>query len=703
MSIRDNLFNNYQPEENEIVFSTDRDFMQSYKEQLDKMNSSLNIKKFKKLSSEDLQKAILLVCQSLYIDVPKAVNIDSTICKKLLQNGIVLAPECYTIRELPILLPHVVSKYGYDLKQLNQTFHASFQDIIDKTDAELLEEQALHYLNAYETGIVFRPSEWQELPKIEGDAEVSFKYIKALNKEQLTVVIQKVVSSGIALSKEVLKAIKDIIITLDIRFDFDLIKNKELQIQLYDYYNIVPKSVDKFLRYAIYKLLDKSLMIKDRQTLIGLKFANKADKDNLLLRFFERTTEEEVAKVFFRYKKFFLAMKTDTTANIINRIRRKADKLHIPAKKKVLDILTSGEEIDINEIKKELKNVTLYKKFSILNALSTYLYPQEKRLYHIRNGSAFMKDAKNISKERKIILTLLYDFIYNNVLEEIRPLVKNKVIYIPSNLKIAVPTSEKQFFGNIPFGTRLDLGKQNSIVAIHWFGEGIDLDLHCTSENYHIGWNSMYNFEDEVLFSGDLVTAPKPLGATEAVFIDENVKNEIFSFNINVFAGSEEQEFSFMLDTMERPLNRQSFRKYVIDNRSMLTHTVVKTKDFDNIVGLLNVSEDERAFYFMNFSVGNSRIPMKESNKVLLDNVKCQLCLNDVLKDAGAKVVDESIFDKNIDDLHSPSNDSFNSSSNDSSNENVQEETEPITIDINLSLEMMDKTTLLQLFTPDEK
>jgi hypothetical protein len=297
-----------------------------------------------------------------------------------------------------------------------------------------------------------------------------------------------------------------------------------------------------------------------------------------------------------------------------------------------------------------------------------------------------MKKVKDISNERKIILSLLYDYIYNYVLKEIEPLVKGKVIYIPSNLKIAVPTSEKMFFGNVPFGTKIDLGKKNSVLAIHWIGDHIDLDLHCTSENYHIGWNSSYHFSDDVIFSGDLVTAPKPNGATEAVYIDNAVENEIFAFNVNVFSGGKEQEFSFILDTMEKPSDNTNFRKYIIDNRSMLTHTNVKTKDLDNIIGLLNVEDGERSFYFMNFSTGSSRIPMKESNRVILNNVKWQVCLNDVLKDAGAKVVDEHIYDE-LDGTE------------DTETEDTDKSKEIVKIDVNLSLEMMDKTTLLSLFS----
>jgi len=671
---------NYRPTENEIVYSTDQTMQQNIRErnEINELLGSFSVvnrkPKIEKLSVIDLQKAILLVCQSLYTDVPKA-NIDNSINKQLLQKGIVLDSKCYTIRDLPSLLPYVISQYGYDMKQLNQTFHASFQNVIEKTDIELIEEQLKHYVNAYETGIVFKPSELKELPNQDDfenyDMEVNFKYIKAVNKKELTEIIKNVVASGMALSKEMLNALKGIIITLNIKFDFDFIKNKELQIQLYDYYSIVPKTTDKFIRYAIYKLLGSSLIIKNRGTLIGLKYAQAYDKETLLLRFFNSTTEEEIAKTFFRYKKFFLMMKTPKTANIINRIRRKADKLHVPAKKKILDILTSGDEINIQEVKKELAKVTLYKKFSILNALNSYLHSTDERLYHIRNGSAWMKKVKEISKERKIILSLLYDYIYNDVIKEIEPLVKDKIIYIPSNLKIAVPTSEKMFFGNVPFGTRLDLSEQNSVLAIHWFGNNIDLDLHCTSETYQVGWNANYHFSDDVIFSGDLVTAPLPNGATEAVYIDKAVENEIFAFNVNVFSGDEEQEFSFILDTMERPSDRSEFRKYIIDNRSMLTHTNVKTKDMNNIVGLLNVENGERTFYFMNFSIGSSCIPMKETNKVILNNVKWQVCLNDVLKDAGAKVVDEHIYD----------------------------EKDKVKIDTNLSLEMMDKTTLLSLFT----
>ena len=150
---------NYHPTENEIVYSTDPEVQRLLNELQEKneiLGNRLNIKKKKieKLMPVDLQKAILLVCQSLYTNVPTvpATNINSSIGKQLLQKGIVLSPKCYSIRELPTLLPYIISQYGYDMKQLNNTFHASFQNVIEKTKLELIEEQLLHYRNAYETG-----------------------------------------------------------------------------------------------------------------------------------------------------------------------------------------------------------------------------------------------------------------------------------------------------------------------------------------------------------------------------------------------------------------------------------------------------------------------------------------------------------------------------------------------------------------------
>ena len=108
---------------------------------------------------------------------------------------------------------------------------------------------------------------------------------------------------------------------------------------------------------------------------------------------------KKLATIFYRYKMLWLAMKNSRTSSFINNMRRLAVKYHKPAKIKILDTITNPsfivDENVISEVKKELKNVTIYKKISILNAISYRLAKPDSIAYVIRNGSIYYKEIDN--------------------------------------------------------------------------------------------------------------------------------------------------------------------------------------------------------------------------------------------------------------------------------------------------------------------
>ena len=98
--------------------------------------------------------------------------------------------------------------------------------------------------------------------------------------------------------------------------------------------------------------------------------------------------------------------------------------------------------------------------------------------------------------------------------------------------------------GILPYGTKIILPEDAKALCIggHWFNTNkrIDLDFHLNSLNQSFGWNS--NFRDDnnnILYSGDMTNAPKPLGAAE-VFRISNTKHikdayflSVIGFNTN--------------------------------------------------------------------------------------------------------------------------------------------------------------------------
>ncbi|GAG61286.1 unnamed protein product [marine sediment metagenome] len=77
------------------------------------------------------------------------------------------------------------------------------------------------------------------------------------------------------------------------------------------------------------------------------------------------------------------------------------------------------------------------------------------------------------------------------------------------------------------------------IFGVHWENVGsgqIDLDLSLLSPTTgKLGWDAGYRSESgDILYSGDVTTAPKPDGATELFYVKKQLKDE-FIFFVNYY------------------------------------------------------------------------------------------------------------------------------------------------------------------------
>lgn len=139
--------------------------------------------------------------------------------------------------------------------------------------------------------------------------------------------------------------------------------------------------------------------------------------------------------------------------------------------------------------------------------------------------------------------------------------VKGKYIYIPNNITYAAPTSEKQFNGNIPAGSYIEVPRIDDLVyGVHWTnlpGDGkyqsrgfygeikpngeerVDLDLKQMNKNEVFGWDASYRSSaSDILFSGDITDAPAPTGATELFYVGRNYGHGAFLITLNMFTSN---------------------------------------------------------------------------------------------------------------------------------------------------------------------
>jgi len=592
----------------------------------------------------------------LFKAIPHLGKMDiSNIKHDEISNGVFITDEAYShfdINSKDDIKSSVIDMYGYDLEALNNGFYKSFHSVADKSVEEWIRDQILHYfttygfesLGIYDKDSVYIPNEVLQLP--EDDSPFQVTIINYISNENIEERVRKMLYSGMALNSKTVEELFTIINynKIDFSRDVDNVKNKEMRLKMYDYYNTVPQNAEEFLKYEVYKATKSTMLIQNDATFRAISYSANVNFDD-----FYKIKITKLASIFHRYKKIFLAFKHSANGNrqfctFINQINRIADKYHKPKKEKILDIVTH-KDVDINELEKELENVTIFKRISLANSILFRRNDPEHIIYLIRNGLAYVEEYKNDFNVSDDVLHV----IMKNIVDTVRKNVEGKKIFIPNNFVYAMPTSEKMFWNNIPFNSSIIL-PPTVVLGVHWLntnGYRTDLDLHMKSEKYDVSWyNYGSNYKNErnnreVLFTGDMTDAPAPNGATEAYYLNDNVvDDELISFTLNIYSGPHHVDFKFIVDECEKD---RVDKNYLIDSHTMKFCIDNYIEKNGMSLGFLDVSAPEKkVFYFSSSSISKSIAASygekaKYANSAMRTMVNSCLKLNDVLKMAGAK------------------------------------------------------------------
>lgn len=620
------------------------------------------------------------------------------------------------------VLDEAIKQYGKDGDKWNQTFHKSFQTVLDTPIETLVAQQIIHYfttygleaLDLYNQDLVYIPHEQLDVPELQEDIPVII--IHEINEQDLINKLMTLLTSGIALSKQ---TVEDVMTLSDYinKNQVDDIANREVKVAMYDKYKIAPKNNIEFLRYIIYKATDSTLLIKNDSMIQAIKNSDISKTYDYIVDYVSKPQGyEKLAEIFLRYKDLFLAFKrTDRRAKytkevnkIINRISKLSEKYHKPMDVSTLDRLTSLTDEVIfdmakDSILKDLDNVTIFREMRILNALAIRIKGTESLVYRIRNGKTFVEENANMTDRQKLNLKTVYNTIYKHLTNRISVLLKDKKVYIPELFNYAAPTSEKQFVGNIPEGSYVEIPRnKNMVVGIHWTNttSRVDLDMHAQNKTQQIGWNtSYYSNERDLVFSGDVTDAPAPKGATELFLIREGLEDKQFLITVNKYSGPTGVPFEFVVSEFD---DDNISKNYVLDaNKIKVTLPFEFASDDPTgnasnqmTLGLVDISKNYIRFYFNKFELGKSIVTRRNSINTgafnyMNDYKEVQLRLNDILKDAGVELLDKPVYEK-LEEVTIK-------------NENGEEETlyrkVETRADYDLSYETIDKETLIKLFS----
>lgn len=535
---------------------------------------------------------------------------------------------------------------------INSTFYKNWEDITSKTRFELFIDQILHYVTTYGSNFTQEGNGYVPNETPVGPVYISlfrdYKVILPCSEKEVYGRCMDMLTSGIAMKQATIELLVDYVVEFVKKykllasgdFDIDTIANREAMTLLCDELGIAPNRKFDLFRYIIYKTTGNTLIIKNKSMINNIMRSTSQ---------FDFTTLSEkqligLASIFYRFKPLFLAFKktfkgsyyystTVATKNapVINKIRRMAPKYHTPLAESVMATMLAK----VHDSMVLVDTATQMNTFQIIRLMNTILErmnrTNEKNMYIVRNGKMFVADGKSYDG-----MLMYYMTVFNILKNELVSRLSEKATYVkyPEHMVLACPTSEKNFVGDLPFGTCMDLKNSDSFVGIYWREEWgtRDFDLSVLDLNGNkIGWNSSYYSKNEdIVYSGDMTSARPE--ASEIMLFKKGAPNG--SVMVNRYSGRDGSMFRFFGGVEP---NMKLKCNYMVDPNFVKFSADVVSDTTQQTVGLLN----DGRFYVMALGSGNSIVSynrhasQNERYYAAALKAKSYLKLSDVLPNAG--------------------------------------------------------------------
>lgn len=622
---------------------------------------------FVKLNEASLR---LFKAAVVYIDAPSQPTREQV--KACARIGCILEPSIPHTPELQEALEHTV---GLNMKQANATLHKSWKAVRDSSYETLALQQIAHYITTYgyeRMGIyskdtVYIPDEALDLPKKFG--KIPLAVIKGFSEHAMQEAIVKL-ASGAALAKDTIDDIMTLVKGMQLSSDIvQHVKNRELMIALHEHFGTAPTDPTEWLRYVVYIMTGETLLIKNQNLLSAIEVSRGLGLTALL-----NTAPDNLASIFYRFKPIFLALKAKSSnKTFFNRLRKKAKTQHVPMNDYLNDVTAHIKKgtLSCKELRKRLAKANIFRCARLADALTYRLQDPSSIVHRVRNGRAFAKDFTWEGKKKRTERAL--EVVYEMMARKLAHL-EGKCIYIPSYVHYTVPATEKQFVGNLPTGTSIAVPK-GMVVGIHWYNsmqqeylayeKRVDLDLSSISVDGKVGWDSAFRQGKDILFSGDMTDAPLPDGAAEMLYYRSGHARPALLY-VNYYNHSKESPVRARI-VVGKKKGDQIGKNHLVKGKDVLTVQDITVKAQGEVIGLVATKDCCKRVYLTHTAVSDKITSRcnKQSEQVreyLLNKAMSATCLRTVLQMAGADLV--------------PSSE---------------------TADIDLSLEKVDKATLLNL------
>lgn len=602
--------------------------------------------------NDEQREAILHLLKAVPLDefkrTPHMVSI--AMC---LQDGFIVVTESGNpISEIPRQMYTNIHKYySNGSREANATFHTSFETVGNMSPDEYYTQQLIHYFGTYGHEMLglkpvsYIPAEKLEIPGIQIKAK-QIQVVYALEDAAIYARFYEWLKTTKAPQPWQVACTQKLIRQVRIA-PSEEIASYELRTVYYSATNIMPSDPVEFLRFLVYETTNNTVLIKNEDTIRAIR---RARNDQIIKKWFDAfNNEKALAEIFFRYKPIFLAFRHfDSIRPIINRVRRLADKYHKPLGdvnvRNFSNLIIHKRDEDVQTVIKKASNRELIKLANFLGKTIGLNGDPIGAIYNIRNGSAWVDINKHIhampTSQLSYFMAVLTD-ICDEVGNRLRGTLKDRAVLIDEDIDIALPFSEKQFTGNIPWGTCIHLDKapnRRLIVGIHWrdkenHNTRTDLDLHVNGATTHYGWNARYR--GDCIYSGDLTAAPEPYGAAEAFKI--NPASDEYIVSVQKFSGPSNPKFKlFFSDAVEGNFSGQ----YVYDANNALVPPInveMAPGECSLTLGLMT----DHNFFFYGGSLTTGCVPRgnyEEYIKALRGSLYTSWTLRELLNQCGAKI-----------------------------------------------------------------
>lgn len=537
----------------------------------------------------------------------------------------------------------------------NATFYREWDDVMSRGRFEIFLDQLRHYASTYgeleegrePEGNGWVPNDGGPRPRFE-----DLKVLEPITSQELGRKCFEVIKSGIALKDSTMKVMCDYFIETKIDgMDYDKehfsdllsqVKNKEAKVYLGERFGVYPDDGVELMRLLVHKYTGKTLLIKDRATIRAVKDAAEDLACGELESPLEKLPVHSVGRlstVFLRFKPLILAMKTKRTANLVNRLRRLAAVSHRPSRPGFWDTIVSNSKAGMGEVKRRLPELDAWRKIRLMMVAKERMLRPEDGVYVIRNGRMFVREGYR-PKCAQDWVGQLYYALEESVVDSLRD--KACSVRFPEAYELVLPTSEKNFVGNFPYGTSFQLTRDN-ILGVYWRNEWGTRDYDLSMIDLHgrrIGWNSQWMLGNrkapDVLYSGDMTNANPD--AVELMYISGKAPDGILK--LNKFRGEDDSRFRFFFANEEREVGKKM--GYMVDPNNMKFDAMVPFEgQGEKTIGIL---ADGR-FFLMDLGSGGRRVSTsgRYVDAMLASmkrKTKCFIPLKDILLRAGFSIWD---------------------------------------------------------------